>query len=180
MSRIGKLPIAIPSGVNVEISEQGVQVTGKLGKLATTFTGDVHIAFDSDDNKKILVKPANDTSRARAMWGLSRSIINNMVTGVSEGFTIRLEINGVGYRAAVDGKILTLFLGFSHEIKYAIPEGIDIKCEKPTLLVIFGADRQKVGQVAAVIRALRPPEPYKGKGIKYETETIRRKVGKKK
>jgi len=180
MSRVGKLPIVIPTGVNVELSGTAVKVTGKLGKLATSFTDDVTIAFDTEDNKKLLVKPANDTSRARAVWGMSRSIIHNMVTGVSEGFTIRLEINGVGYRAAVDGKILTLFLGFSHEIKYAIPEGIDIKCEKPTLLVIFGADRQKVGQVAAVLRSLRKPEPYKGKGIKYENEKIRRKVGKKK
>jgi large subunit ribosomal protein L6 len=180
MSRIGKLPIAIPTGVTIDISGKAVKVVGKLGTLNTAFTDDVNIAFDLEDNKKLLVKPANDSTRARAMWGLSRSIISNMVTGVSEGFTIRLEINGVGYRAAVDGKILTLFLGYSHEIKYAIPEGIDIKCEKPTLLVIFGADRQKVGQVAAVIRALRPPEPYKGKGIKYENEKIRRKVGKKK
>ena len=179
MSRVGKLPIAVPAGVTIEVSDQQVQVTGKLGKLITAYNEEVTVTFDANE-KKVLVKPANDSTRAKAMWGLYRNLINNMVTGVTEGFTIRLEINGVGYRAAVDGKILTLFLGFSHEIKYAIPAGIDIKAEKPTLLVISGADRQKVGQVAAIIRKLRKPEPYKGKGIKYEDEKIRRKVGKKK
>lgn len=177
MSRIGKLPVAIPSGVKVDIAGQQIQVTGKLGVLSTSFEKEVTVTVDE---AKVSVKPANDSTRARAMWGLVRSLVNNMVKGVSEGFTVRLEINGVGYRSAVDGKILTLFLGYSHEIKYAIPEGVDIKCEKPTLLVIFGADKQKVGQVAAEIRVLRPPEPYKGKGIKYEGEKIRRKQGKKK
>lgn len=177
MSRIGKLPVAIPSGVKVDIAGQQIEITGKLGKLTTSFEKEVNVTVGDG---KVSVKPANDTTRARAMWGLVRSLVNNMVRGVSEGFTVRLEINGVGYRSSVDGNILTLFLGYSHEIKYAIPEGVDIKCEKPTLIVIFGADKQKVGQVAAEIRALRPPEPYKGKGIKYEDEKIRRKQGKKK
>ncbi len=177
MSRIGKLPVALPSGVKVDIVGQEIQVTGALGTLAASFEKEVSIILEG---AAVLVKPANDTTRARAMWGLARSIINNMVKGVSEGFIVRLEINGVGYRSAVDGEILTLFLGYSHEIKYAIPSGVNIKCEKPTLLVISGADKQKVGQVAAEIRSLRPPEPYKGKGIKYENEKIRRKQGKKK
>jgi len=177
MSRIGKLPVALPSGVKVDIVGQEVQVVGALGKLSASFEKEVSIVLEG---AAVLVRPVNDTTRARAMWGLARSIINNMVKGVSEGFIVRLEINGVGYRSAVDGKILTLFLGYSHEIKYAIPTGVDIKCEKPTLLVISGADKQKVGQVAAEIRSLRPPEPYKGKGIKYEQEKIRRKQGKKK
>lgn len=177
MSRIGKLPVALPSGVKVDIVGQEIQVTGALGMLVASFEKEVSIILEG---AAVLVKPANDTTRARAMWGLARSIINNMVKGVSEGFIVRLEINGVGYRSAVDGEILTLFLGYSHEIKYAIPSGVNIKCEKPTLLVISGADKQKVGQVAAEIRSLRPPEPYKGKGIKYENEKIRRKQGKKK
>lgn len=177
MSRIGKLPVVIPSGVTIDILNQKVQVTGALGKLAASFEKEVSVVLDGS---AVIVRPVDDSTRARAMWGLARSIINNMVKGVSEGFVVKLEINGVGYRSAVDGKILTLFLGYSHEIKYAIPVGVDIKCEKPTLLVISGADKQKVGQVAAEIRSLRPPEPYKGKGIKYENEKIRRKQGKKK
>lgn len=177
MSRIGKLPVSLPSGVKVNIAGQEIEVTGALGKLVASFEKEVSIVLDG---AAVVVRPVNDTTRARAMWGLARSIINNMVKGVSEGFVVRLEINGVGYRSSVDGGILTLFLGYSHEIKYAIPAGVEIKCEKPTLLVISGADKQKVGQVAAEIRALRPPEPYKGKGIKYEQEKIRRKQGKKK
>ncbi len=177
MSRIGKLPIALPAGVKIDVNGQVIEVAGALGELKASFEKEVSIVLDGS---AVVVRPLSGTARSRAMWGLARSIIHNMVKGVSQGFTVRLEINGVGYRSAVDGKILTLFLGYSHEIKYAIPAGVDIKCEKPTLLVISGADKQKVGQVAAEIRALRPPEPYKGKGIKYENEKIRRKQGKKK
>jgi large subunit ribosomal protein L6 len=177
MSRIGKLPITLPAGTKADFLNNSVKISGKLGELKLNYVNDVII--DQQDNV-ISIKPANDSKKAKAMWGLTRSLIFNMVKGVTEGFVQRLEVNGVGYRCAVDGKILTLFLGFSHEIKYAIPEGIDIKCEKPTLLVVSGADKQKVGQVSAVIRKLRKPEPYKGKGIKYESEKVLRKEGKKK
>ena len=129
---------------------------------------------------QIVVQPANDDRRALSMWGLSRTLVANMVQGVSVGFTVKLEINGVGYRAAVDGKLLTLQLGFSHDIKYAVPADIDIKAEKPTALAISGIDKQRVGQIAAEIRSFRGPEPYKGKGVKYEGEVIVRKEGKKK
>lgn len=177
MSRIGKLPIAVPAGVQVEVKDRTVSVKGKNGQLETKFTNEVAVTFD---NGQITVKPANDTQRSRAQWGLHRTLIKNMITGVTEGFTKRLEIRGVGYRAAVDGKILTLALGFSHEIKMAIPAGITIVAEKPTVLVISGADAQKVGSVAANLRALRKPEPYKGKGVRYEDEKVIMKEGKKK
>lgn len=177
MSRIGKLPIAIPAGVQVDLKGRDISVKGKLGLLKVTLAPEVVVTVDSG---KVTVKPANDSQRARAMWGMSRTVINNMVKGVTEGFATRLEIQGVGFRAAVDGKILTLALGFSHEIKYAIPEGITIKAEKPTSLEISGSDRQKVGEVAAQLRALRKPEPYKGKGVRYEGEKINMKEGKKK
>lgn len=177
MSRIGKLPITVPSGVQVEINDRLVTVKGQKGQLQQKIVGDVNVTLN---NGEIKVDPANDSKRARSMWGMSRTLINNMITGVTEGFTKRLEIRGVGYRAAVDGKILSLSLGFSHEIKYAIPEGITIVAEKPTLLVISGSDAQKVGQVAALLRGLRKPEPYKGKGVRYEDERVIMKEGKKK
>jgi large subunit ribosomal protein L6 len=132
------------------------------------------------DGNQVWVKPKTETKRARMMWGTTRALINNMVKGVSEGFTVNLEINGVGYRAAVQGKTLQLQLGFSHDVNYPIPDDVTIKCEKPTAISITGKDRQRVGQIAAEIRAYRGPEPYKGKGVKYETETILRKEGKKK
>jgi len=179
MSRIGKLPIAIPAGVNVVINDHTIEVSGKGGKLTGSFTKDVHVVYNNDD-KKVIVKPADDSMKARAMWGLYRSNINNMVHGVTEGFTRRLEITGVGFRAAVDGKILTMFLGYSHEIKILIPAGITVVAEKPTLLAISGANIQVVGQFTAVIKSLRKSDPYKGKGIHLEGEKIRRKDGKKK
>ncbi|MDZ4323184.1 MAG: 50S ribosomal protein L6, partial [Alphaproteobacteria bacterium] len=132
------------------------------------------------DENGILVRPSDESKQARMLWGTWKNRIRNMVQGVNEGFTVRLEINGVGYRAAVEGKILKLQLGYSHDILYPIPEGIQIKCDKPTLVAVSGADRQRVGQVAAEIRAYRKPEPYKGKGVKYENEYIVRKEGKKK
>jgi len=128
----------------------------------------------------VTIAPKNETKHARAMWGTTRALLNNMVTGVSKGFSVTLEINGVGYRAAVQGNTLNLQLGYSHEIHYPIPSDVKIACERPTLITVSGADRQRVGQTAAEIRAYRPPEPYKGKGIKYSTETVRRKEGKKK
>lgn len=167
----------VPTGVDVAISGDLISAKGKLGSLQYRATDDVVVTMDDG---KISVKPANDSKRARAMWGTARSRLQNMVTGVSEGFTRNLEINGVGYRAAVQGKTLVLQLGFSHDVNYPIPEGIDIKCERPTAIAVSGADKQKVGQVAAEIRSYRPPEPYKGKGIKYDDEMIRRKEGKKK
>ncbi|WP_422366191.1 50S ribosomal protein L6 [Pelagibius sp.] len=177
MSRVGKNPVEVPSGVEVAVKGGLVSAKGKLGVLDYQATDDVEI---SQEDGKVWVKPANDGKRARAMWGTVRSRIQNMVVGVSEGFTKNLEINGVGYRAAVQGQSLNLQLGFSHDVLYPIPEGITIKCEKPTAISVSGADKQKVGQVAAEIRSYRPPEPYKGKGVKYADEVILRKEGKKK
>jgi large subunit ribosomal protein L6 len=178
MSRIGKNPVTIPSGVNVAVAGQVITIQGKLGKQSLTLHGEVAAAVEAG---KIVLKPRSMSKRARALWGTSRALISNGVKGVSAGFTQNLEINGVGYRAQVEGKNLNLQLGFSHDIKYPIPEGITMKVgEKQTTIAITGSDRQKVGQVAAEIRALRKPEPYKGKGIKYESEHIRRKEGKKK
>ncbi|MGV0760398.1 50S ribosomal protein L6 [Tistrella mobilis] len=177
MSRIGKNPVAVPQGVEVAVDGNTVRVKGKLGALERTLPSDVNVALEDG---KVVVAPANDERRGRAMWGLSRTLVANMVKGVSEGFTVKLDINGVGYRAAVDGKLLTLQLGYSHDIKYAVPADIEIKAEKPTALAISGIDKQRVGQIAAEIRSFRSPEPYKGKGVKYEGEVIVRKEGKKK
>jgi len=169
--------VAVPDGVEVAIVGQSVTVKGKLGELSRTLADEVEV---SREDNLIWVKPRDDGRRARAMWGLSRSLVNNMVNGVSQGFTRSLEINGVGYRAAVDGNVLNLQLGYSHDIEYPMPEGIKIECEKPTQIVVSGIDRQRVGQVAAEIRNFRKPEPYKGKGIRYVGEWVRRKEGKKK
>ena len=177
MSRVGKYPVAVPSGVTVAITGRIVSAKGKLGELKLDLTDEVDATME--DNQ-VVVKPRSESKRARTMWGTTRANINNMVKGVSQGFTRKLEINGVGYRAAVQGKELVLQLGYSHDVKYPIPQGITITAEKPTLLAITGADRQRVGQVAADIRGFRGPEPYKGKGVKYEDETILRKEGKKK
>lgn len=177
MSRVGKLPVAIPSGVTVTVANGEVAVKGGKGELKTKISSEV--AIEVVDGKA-WVKPANKTTRARAMWGTARAQLNNMVEGVSNGFTRRLEIQGVGFRAAADKQFLTMSLGFSHEIKYAIPAGIEVKCEKPTLIAISGFDKRLVGQVAAELRSLRKPEPYKGKGVRYEGEYIRMKEGKKK
>ena len=177
MSRIGKNPVTVPDGVNVDIAGVLVTVKGKLGELSARFTEDVEV---TKEENLVYVRPRNDSREARKMWGTSKSIINNLVVGVSEGFTRNLEINGVGYRAQTNGKVLNLQLGFSHDVNYPIPEGIDIKCSDQTHIEIFGANKHLVGQVAAEIRAYRPPEPYKGKGIKYDDEYILRKEGKKK
>ena len=177
MSRIGKHPVPVPSGVTVQVSGQEITAKGKLGQLSLVLAEEVEAKLE--DNK-VVVKPRTDSRRARVLWATSRSLLNNMVNGVSTGFSRELEINGVGYKAAVQGKELVLNLGYSHDIRYPIPAGITMKTDKPTSITITGADRQKVGQVAAEIRAYRKPEPYKGKGIKYVEEVIRRKEGKKK
>lgn len=177
MSRVGSNPVSVPEGVTVDIAGQLVTAKGKLGELSVNLGDDVEVT--REDNL-LVVKPRGNSKQARTMWGTSRSLVQNIVTGVGEGFTIKLEIVGVGYRAAVEGKDLVLQLGFSHEVRHPIPEGITIACERPTLVAISGSDRQKVGQLAANIRSYRKPEPYKGKGIKYENEFILRKEGKKK
>lgn len=177
MSRIGKHPVPIPAGVDVQVSGQDVAIKGKLGALTTKIVDDVTVAHADG---KISVQPRGESKRSRQMWATSRTLVANMVKGVSEGYTVNLEINGVGYRAAVQGSDLVMQLGFSHDVKYPIPEGIAIKCDKPTAIAISGIDKQKVGQVAAEIRGWKKPEPYKGKGIKYANETILRKEGKKK
>jgi large subunit ribosomal protein L6 len=177
MSRLGKLPVALPDKVSATLAADHIAVKGPKGELKTLVTGDVTVEITDG---KVWVKPANDSKRSRAMWGTVRANVNNLVKGVSVGFTRTLEISGVGYRAAVVKDVLTLTLGFSHEVKYIVPAGVTLTVDKQTVVTITGADKQKVGQVASEIRSLRPPEPYKGKGIKYSDETVRRKEGKKK
>lgn len=177
MSRIGQKAVAVPKGVTVEVKGDTVSAKGKVGTMTMKLVPEVVAKVDGD---KIAVSAKDDSDKARAMWGMSRTLINNMVHGVDTGFSTDLEIVGVGFRAALEGKNLKLQLGFSHDVLYPIPEGIKITVGKPTELKVFGADRQQVGQVAAEIRAFRPPEPYKGKGIRYSDEYILRKEGKKK
>ena len=178
MSRIGKNPVTIPTGVNVAVAGQILNISGKLGKQALSIPSEIEVKVDQG---KVVLIPRDETKRARMMWGTSRALVATSIRGVSNGFTRNLEINGVGYRANLEGKNLNLQLGYSHDIKYPIPEGIAIKVgEKQTTIAITGSDKQKVGQVAAEIRGLRGPEPYKGKGIKYDNEQVRRKEGKKK
>ncbi len=177
MSRIGKRPVTLPKGVTAQVEGQTVRVKGPKGELKVTLVDDVEVQLADNG---VVVSPRPDFERARAMWGLSRTLVNNLVRGVTDGFTEKLEINGVGYRAAVQGKNLNLQLGFSHDVAYPIPDGIQIVTEKPTSIAISGIDKQLVGQVAAEIRSYRPPEPYKGKGVKYAGEHILRKEGKKK
>ena len=177
MSRVGKNPVMIPAGVTVDLKGQHLKAKGKRGELELMVHDDVSVAKEAEG---LVFKPRNESRRARMQWGTARNLASNVVRGVSDGFTINLEINGVGYRAAADAKMLKMQLGFSHDVEIPIPAGIQIKALKPTEIEISGADRQRVGQIAAEIRSLRPPEPYKGKGIKYSTETIRRKEGKKK
>ena len=177
MSRIGKKPVAVPKGVTASVNGQEVSVKGPKAELKHVLVDDV-IAKLEDGS--IEVTPREDTQNARAMWGMTRTLILNLMTGVTKGFEENLEITGVGYRAAVQGKNLQLQLGYSHDVIYPIPEGITIATPKPTEIKITGIDKQKVGQVAAEIRDFRPPEPYKGKGVKYAGEYIFRKEGKKK
>jgi large subunit ribosomal protein L6 len=169
--------VAVPSGITANVEGQTVKIKGPKGALSVVLPDDVSVKLDAG---QIKVDPRNETKRARSQWGTSRSLIANLIAGVSKGFEQRLEINGVGYRAAVQGKNLQLALGYSHDVVYPIPDGITIATPRPVEIVITGIDRQKVGQVAAEIREYRPPEPYKGKGIKYAAERIFRKEGKKK
>jgi len=177
MSRIGKHPVRIPSGVEVLLSGQTLTAKGKLGALSLVVSNEVNASIT---DATVTIAPKSDTKQSRAMWGTTRALVNNMVTGVSTGFSVNLEITGVGYRAQVQGDTLNLQLGYSHDISFPIPGDVRITCERPTVITVSGADRQRVGQIAADIRAYRPPEPYKGKGIRYATETVRRKEGKKK
>lgn len=177
MSRIGKKPVVVPAGVTTKVEGQAISVKGGKGELSFTAPADVSVVFA---DSKIAVTPRDESKQARAMWGMTRSMINNLVIGVSKGFERKLEITGVGYKAAVSGKNLQLSLGYSHDITFPIPQGITIAAPKPTEISITGIDKRQVGQTAAEIRALRPPEPYKGKGIKYAGEFIFRKEGKKK
>jgi len=177
MSRIGKKPVAVPKGVTAKIDGQTVHAKGPKGELAVAL-GD-HVSVSMTDST-VTIEPREQTKQARALWGLSRTLVQNVFVGVTDGFEEKLEISGVGYRAQVQGQNLELALGYSHEVKYPIPTGIKILTPKPTEIVISGIDKQKVGQVAAEIRRWRPPEPYKGKGVKYVGEYIFRKEGKKK
>jgi large subunit ribosomal protein L6 len=177
MSRIGKKPVAVPSGVTAAVSGQEVKVKGPKGELKHVLVDDIIAKLEQGE---IEISMREDTKNARAMWGMSRTMVANLVAGVTQGFSKKLEITGVGYRAAVQGSNLQLQLGYSHDIAYPIPQGIQVVCPKPTEIVVTGIDRQKVGQVAAEIRQFRPPEPYKGKGIRYAGEFILRKEGKKK
>ena len=177
MSRIGKYPVAVPSGVTVTMAGAKVTIKGKLGEMNLVTPDEVETSLEDG---KVWVKPKKETKRARALWGTTRANINNMVQGVSAGFKKTLDITGVGYKAQAQGRKLNLNLGFSHDVIYDVPEGIEVKTPVPTQVEISGANRQRVGQVAAEIRAYRPPEPYKGKGVRYEGEYVRRKEGKKK
>ena len=177
MSRIGKHPVVIPNGVEIRLSGETISAKGPLGTLSLPLSSEVAATLEDG---RVTIAPKSDTKRARAMWGSMRALVNNMVHGVSQGFSVSLDINGVGYRAAADGKTLNLQLGYSHDIAFPIPPDVKITCERPTAITVSGADRQRVGQVAAEIRQYRVPEPYKGKGIKYRSETVRRKEGKKK
>ncbi len=179
MSRVGKYPVIVPEGVNVAINGNVVKANGKLGELSYAYD-DSHVVAKLENNT-VVVTPLSSTKEARALWGTTRARINTLVKGVSEGFTKDMELIGVGYKARVEGtKKLVLSLGFSHDIDFEIPEGIKITCASPTQISVFGADKQLVGQVASEIRDYRSPEPYKGKGIRYVGEYVRRKEGKKK
>ena len=179
MSRVGKLPVAVPSGVDVSIVDGLLTAKGKLGEESVPLTDAVEVTLEDNEVK---VSPRDETKHSRAMWGTTRSLVQNAVAGVSEGFTKRLEIVGVGYRAQVQGKTLNLQLGYSHDIAYPMPDGITIALEgdRGNVIAVTGANKQQVGQVASEIRAFRKPEPYKGKGLRYSDEYVLRKEGKKK
>ena len=177
MSRIGKKPVAIPKGVQANVDGQTITAKGPKGQLAVQLVEDVSVEMGDGG---ITIAPRDESQQARAMWGMSRTLVQNIVTGVTDGFEKRLEITGVGYRAQAQGQKLNLALGYSHDVTYDVPEGIQIQTPRPTEVVVSGIDKQKVGQVAAEIRRYRPPEPYKGKGVKYAGEFIFRKEGKKK
>jgi large subunit ribosomal protein L6 len=177
MSRVGKYPVEIPSGVQVALAGRTLTVKGKLGQQELPLTDFVDATVDGN---KVTVAPRGNERQARMMWGTTRALLANMVRGVSAGYSKTMEITGTGYRAAVQGKNLVINLGFSHDVVYPIPDGITITTPRPTAITVAGVDKRLVGQVAAEIRSYRPPEPYKGKGVKFEGEQIRRKEGKKK
>jgi len=177
MSRIGKKPVELPSGVSAQLTGQTIEIKGPKGVRSLTLVDEV---VGKVEGNVVSITPRGPSKRARQMWGMSRTLVANMAEGVNTGFTKVLQINGVGYRAAVQGQNLQLQLGYSHEVLYAIPENIDVVCGKPTEITVSGVDKDRVGQVAAEIRRFRPPEPYKGKGVKYADEYIYRKEGKKK
>lgn len=186
MSRIGKNPVAVPDDVEFSINGQDVKAKGKLGELVLRIHDEVVVVLEdvaNDDGKTqklVKLSPRTNSRFAQQIWPTMRTLVDNIITGVSKGYTKKLEIKGVGYRANLQGRVLVLSLGFSHEVKYDIPEGIEIKLEKQTELEVIGIDKQRVGQVAAEIRSYRPPEPYKGKGVRYADEYVVRKEGKKK
>ncbi|MGC8522764.1 MAG: 50S ribosomal protein L6 [Acidibrevibacterium sp.] len=177
MSRVGKYPVPIPDGVQVAIAGRSLSAKGRLGELRLDLADDVEVKVEG---KLVTVSPRDGERRARMMWGTTRALVANMVRGVSAGYERSMEITGTGFRAAVQGQNLVINLGFSHDVVYPIPQGIKISCEKPTSIKVEGIDKRLVGQVAAEIRGYRPPEPYKGKGVRYSDEVIRRKEGKKK
>ena len=177
MSRIGKKPVAIPSGVTANIADGTLTVKGPKGALSLGLSDLIDYKVEGEE---IQVNPANDTKQARSFWGMQRTLVSNLVEGVTDGFTKTLEISGVGYRAQMQGKTLKLQLGFSHDVDITVPEGIEVKCPDQTTVIISGIDKRAVGQLAAEIREWRKPEPYKGKGIKYQGEYVFRKEGKKK
>ena len=177
MSRVGKYPVTVPGGVTVSIADGVFKAKGKLGELTLPLSSHIEAKIEGD---QIAVSPVGTAAQARMMWGTTRALIASLIKGVSEGFSKTLEISGTGYRAAVQGSNLVMNLGFSHDVVYPIPQGIKISTPRPTAIVVEGIDKQRVGQVALDIRSYRKPEPYKGKGVRYETETIRRKEGKKK
>jgi len=177
MSRVGSSPVIIPDGTDIQVSGQLISAKGKQGEMSVKISPEIEIL---QEDGVIAFKPRSNNKRTRMLWGTSRSLVSNIVTGVTEGFSKTLEITGVGYRAAVQDKSLNLQLGFSHDVNFPIPEGVSITCEGPTTIHISGADKQVVGQVAAKIRSYRKPEPYKGKGVRYKNEHILRKEGKKK
>jgi large subunit ribosomal protein L6 len=177
MSRVGKYPVELPSGVQVALAGRTLTAKGKLGELKLELTDDVEATVEPG---KVSIAPKGGERRARMMWGTTRALVANMVRGVSAGYTKTMEITGTGFRASVQGKNLVMNLGFSHDVVYPVPEGIKITTPRPTAIMVEGMDKRQVGQVSAEIRAFRPPEPYKGKGVKFEGEAIRRKEGKKK
>lgn len=177
MSRVGKYPVTVPAGVTLALQGSRLVAKGKLGELSMPVSESVELEIATGS---VAVKPLGKDRRSRTMWGTTRSLINSMVQGVSTGFTKSMEIIGTGYRAAVQGPDLVMNLGYSHEIRYPVPAGIKITCEKPTAIKVEGMDKRQVGQVSAEIRGFRGPEPYKGKGVRYEGEQILRKEGKKK
>jgi large subunit ribosomal protein L6 len=177
MSRIGKKPVPVPKNVTATVTGQTVKVKGPKGELALTLVDDVEVAMAPEG---VTVKPRNDTKKARSMWGMQRTMVQNLMVGVTDGYSRSLEIQGVGFRAALKGKDVQLNLGYSHDVVYIVPTGIKIDLPKPTEIVVSGIDKQKVGQVCAEIRKYRPPEPYQGKGVRLKGEFVFRKEGKKK